>query len=263
MLRLGSSCFLMTTHKILILILFFLILGGEVHAAPQASLQRTIIALYDGKENPDIRNIRIHRFAEMPLNHLGLKLKFFDIHKGLPSLKDLKDVRGVITWFEMDKMPNPLKFLSWANQLMDKGIRWVVFGNLGVNLNMRGEPTPLPMINRYLARLGLKTQGNWKQITYDVKLTHKDPKMVEFERPYKGILPPFQQTYRSDKNSTSFLTAHWGKDLLSIADLNICKPITILDLFIRIWVCLKKPLRVLKPVCNSTLHLWKLTTILG
>jgi len=209
----------MTTRKILIFLLLIFPLCGKVIAAEQPSLPRTIIALYDGIENPIIRETRIHRFVEMPLNHLGLKLKFIDIHKDLPSLKELEDVRGVITWFDADKMADPLKFLSWADQLMDKGIRWVVLGNLGVNANMRGVPTPLPMINRYLSRLGLQTQGNWKQITYDVKLTHKDAQMVEFERPYKGILSPFPQTYRSDKNSTVFLTASWGKDLVSKSDL--------------------------------------------
>jgi polysaccharide biosynthesis protein PelA len=214
----------MTIRKILISLLLIFSFCDAGFAAEQPSLSRTIIALYDGKENPDIRATRIHRFVEMPLNHLGLKLKYIDIHKNLPALKDLSDVRGVFTWFDADRMDNPLKFLSWADQLMNKGIRWVVFGNLGVNANLMGTPTPLPLINRYLAKLGLQTQAGWKQITYDVKLTHKDVRMVEFERPYKGILPPFPQIYQSDKNSKVFLTARWGKDLRSQSDLIVLGP---------------------------------------
>jgi polysaccharide biosynthesis protein PelA len=214
----------MTTRNILIPLFLVLIFWGEAQAIPSAPLPRTIIALYDGKENPDIRYSRIHRFAAMPLNHLGLKLKFIDIHKSMPPIEDLQDIRGVITWFETDRMLHPLKFLSWAEQVMDRGIRWVVLGNLGVNANLNGKPTPLPMINRYLARLGLQTQGNWKQITYDVKLTHQNAQMVEFERPYTGILPPFLQTYRADKNNKTFLTASWGKDRISKSDLIVIGP---------------------------------------
>ena len=47
------------------------------------------------------------------------------------------------------------------------------------------------LVNRYLALLGLGTDGRWKTPTYDVKLAIRTPDMVEFERPYQGILPAF------------------------------------------------------------------------
>lgn len=167
---------------------------------------------------------RTHRYVEMPLNHLGLKFKFLDINKPLPPLKDLEDVRGVFTWFESDRMPNPSGFLRWADQLMQKKIKWVIFGNLGANADLQGLKTPLPLVNRYLGQLGLRTQESWKQVTYDVKLIYQDKQMVGFERPYAGILPPFPQVYRLDKSSTAILSASWGKGQAAKSDLIVIGP---------------------------------------
>jgi polysaccharide biosynthesis protein PelA len=201
-----------------------LVFWGPGSADAQPTVPRTIITFYDSKENPDIRLTRTHRYVEMPLNHLGLKFKFLDINRPLPPLKDLGDVRGVFTWFESDRMPNPLEFLSWADRLMDKKIKWVIFGNLGIQADTRGKKTPMPLVNRYLSRLGLRTQESWKQVTYDVKLVYHNKKMVGFERPYAGILPPFPQVYRLDETTTAILSANWGKDLAGKSDLIVIGP---------------------------------------
>lgn len=214
----------MKTRTILSALLIVFIFWGTGFANAQPTVPRTIITFYDSKENPDIRMTRTHRYVEMPLNHLGLKFKFLDINKPLPPLKDLGDVRGVFTWFESDRMPNPLEFLSWADQLMEKKIKWVIFGNLGVQADTRDKKTPLPLVNRYLSRLGLRTQESWKQVTYDVKLAYNNKKMVGFERPYAGILPPFPQVYRLDETTTAILSANWGKDLAGKSDLIVIGP---------------------------------------
>ena len=214
----------MKTQRILLSVLIVLIFWGTGSADVQPNVPRTIITFYDSKENPDIRMTRMHRYVEMPLNHLGLKFKFLDINKPLPPLKNLEDIRGVFTWFESDRMPDPSGFLRWAGQLMDKKIKWVMFGNLGVNADMQGKKTPLPLVNHFLGRLGLRTQDSWKQVTYDVKLIYKDKQMVGFERPYTGILPPFPQVYRLDETTTAILSASWGKDLAAKSDLIVIGP---------------------------------------
>jgi len=212
----------MKTRSILFSILIVLIFLGTGSA--QSPVPRTIVTFYDSKENSDIRMTRAHRYVEMPLNHLGLKFKFLDINKPLPPLKDMKDVRGVFTWFESDRMPNPPAFLRWADQLMDNKIKWVIFGNLGINADTRGQKTPRPLIDRYLGRLGLGTQEHWKQVTYDVKLVYNDKPMVNFERPYTGILAPFPQVYRLNATTTAILSANWGKDLAVKSDLIVIGP---------------------------------------
>lgn len=214
----------MKIRSILFSVLIVLIFWSTGFANTEPTVPRTIITFYDSKENPDIRMTRTHRYVEMPLNHLGLKFKFLDINKPLPPLKDLKDIRGVFTWFESDSMPNPSKFLSWAGQLMDKKIKWVIFGNLGVNADLRGKKTPLPLINRYLGRLGLGTEEHWKQVTYDVKLIYKNKQMLGFERPYAGVLPPFPQVYRLNETTRTILSASWGKDHKAKSNLIVIGP---------------------------------------
>jgi len=61
--------------------------GGDVAAAlaQQAiPVKREILALYDGAQEGDADFTRIHRLAEMPLNHLCFILRFHDIRSKLP-----------------------------------------------------------------------------------------------------------------------------------------------------------------------------------
>ena len=51
---------------------------------PAEPVRREILALYDSREEPRPDQTRIHRFAEMPLNHLGLVVTYWDVNAGLP-----------------------------------------------------------------------------------------------------------------------------------------------------------------------------------
>ena len=188
-------------------------------AGSNEPIPRTILAIYDSLEDEDIRTSRIHRLAEMPLNHLGLVVKYHDIRKGLPLKEDLNGVRGVLSWFQSEKMPSPAKYIEWATGIIDRGIRLVLFGNPGIFYDTKGKATPLPDINRLLGKLGLETDNFWKTITYDVRLIHKDPSMVEFERKYKDILSPFQRIWTREESTLPYLTAAWDKDFKNKVDL--------------------------------------------
>src|ERR1700738_4512097 len=76
--------------------------GGDVAAAlaqEPIPVKREVIALYDGAQEGDADLTRIHRFAEMPLNHLGFILRFHDIRTKLPEPAEMERYRGVLTWF--------------------------------------------------------------------------------------------------------------------------------------------------------------------
>ena len=53
--------------------------------APQL-LKRDVLGLYDGTTEPAAKGTRLHKYLEMPLNHLGYRLTLHDISKGLPPL---------------------------------------------------------------------------------------------------------------------------------------------------------------------------------
>jgi hypothetical protein len=214
--------------KFIHVLLFIIFVQIGLVVAPFASsnepLPRTILAIYDSLEDDDIRTSRIHRLAEMPLNHLGLVVKYHDIQKGLPSNEDLRGVRGVLSWFQSERMPSPTKYIEWVSGIIDQGIRLVIFGNPGIFYDTKGQATPLPEINRLLRKLGLETDNFWKTITYDVRLIYKDPSMVEFERRYKDILSPFQRIWAREESTVSYLTAAWDKDFKNSVDLVVIGP---------------------------------------
>jgi len=188
-----------------------LLLPGVAAGQNGEPLTRTVLAFYNSNEFSDVRATRIHQLAEMPLNHLGLKVRYHDINQPLPTLAEMEGVRGILTWFQNDQMPNPANYVQWAVQAMNRGIRLVVFDDLGIQRNMQGADTPLATVNAYLKPLGLETDGIWKVTTYDVKLQRKLPQLVEFERPHQVPLPSFLQIKKLDENVTTYLEAHWGK----------------------------------------------------
>jgi polysaccharide biosynthesis protein PelA len=190
-----------------ILALLFLIAGcanaglAESNARPAP---RAILAIYDSKYQKDVRDTRIHRLLEMPLNHLGLVVQYQDLNRGLPSVSQMREIRGVLTWFQSDAMERPAEFLSWAEAVIDAGKRFVVIGDLSVGRDLQGRMTPVPVINRFLAKLGVRTE-NWTPVTYDVQVVYKDPLLMDFERPLPAVLPPFDRVKLVDPNVRSHL----------------------------------------------------------
>ncbi|MGE0253393.1 MAG: hypothetical protein AB7N54_02270 [Alphaproteobacteria bacterium] len=178
-------------------LLLALVLAGTTATATRAAEApeaRTILALYDGSDGRPVRFTRIHTWAEMPLNWLGLRVVYRDIRDGLPDLAGYRDLRGIITWFEDDVFDDPDAYLAWANAAIDSGLRYVVLGSLGARASRRGGEVPLATINRFYGRLGLRTSDEFVDLTYDWDVLSADRAMVAFEYPLEGPLPPFEPT---------------------------------------------------------------------
>lgn len=172
---------------------------------------RTILAVYDGRIHKDPRDTRIHRLLEMPLNHLGLVVRYQDLNNGLPPVERLQDVRGILTWFLSGSMARPEEFLTWAESAVDAGKRFVVVGDLGVGQNLRHHVTSVSPINHFLAKLGLRAES-WTPVTYDQRVVYKDPGMMDFERPLPVVLPPFDRMRPIDPRVRSHLIVRRGAD---------------------------------------------------
>ena len=117
-----SRRFAIATH----LVGALLWLMPPVFAAPGAGagrepVRRTVLALYDGGRFPGTRETTVHKLAEMPLNHLGLIVRYHDLRTGVPGPDALRDVRGVLTWFESEVIPNPRAYLRWVEALARSG----------------------------------------------------------------------------------------------------------------------------------------------
>lgn len=176
----------------------------------EGALPRTILALYDSRYMKDTALVPIHQVAEMPLNHLGLIVRYHDVNKPLPSVEQLTDVRGVLTWFQSDAMADPRGFLKWAGAMLDAGKRFLVVGDLSVAFDLKRARTPQAEVDEFWSRLGLKSDGSWRATTYDWKIAAHDDSLVGFERSLGGPLSGFPGVTKIDPNVKSYLTIRRG-----------------------------------------------------
>ncbi len=203
------------------LILLLVVAAGanaQALAAPR-HVPRTILALYDSRYDPEPRSLLLHQIAEMPLNHLGLLVRYHDINTPLPSVQSMEDVRGILTWFRSEEMADPIGFLAWADRALDSGKRFVVIGGIGAGADLKGTLTPAVHLHRFWSKLGLHTDDEWTRITYDWEISVKDPRMLEFERRLTGVLPPFPRVRKVDSRVRSYLVVSRRGDPASASHL--------------------------------------------
>jgi polysaccharide biosynthesis protein PelA len=159
------------------------------------SVRREILAIYDSRQEARPDQTRIHRFAEMPLNHLGFAVSYWDISAGLPNAERTANLRGIITWFHR---PPPASFYQWGLQQLGKGTRMVVLGDSG----LPSGNASLADANRLFAEIGFGLTGALVDITYATRILHRDD-LIGFERPLDPVLPafPIVGTFGSDVSS--------------------------------------------------------------
>lgn len=206
--------------------LAFLVLPAQGYAAKSGSetvVPRTILAFYDRENEGDPRFTNIHRYLEMPLNHLGYKLKYHNINDPLPP--HYSDVMGAIVWFSGKTHKNNVKpWLIWLHQHLNLNRKLLVVGGLGVADKLRDTyPSVMEAINGVLARIGVYDQNSWVNITYDTKVVEKDAQMVEFERKYGGVMPHYMAA-KVTGEGVSHLRVHTPNFGDGLSDLIISHP---------------------------------------
>ncbi|MFO0996104.1 MAG: hypothetical protein U1F33_05415 [Alphaproteobacteria bacterium] len=189
-----------------LLILTAVLLWSTVDATAEQPLSRVVLALYDGKLEREPRVTRIHLMAEMPLNHLGLVVRYHDVTTGLPADAQLHDVRAIMTWFSGTALDNPAEYLSWAERNMRAGRRFIVIGDLGATKSSAGVTVPLSQLNRFWALLGIRDTGRYVVPTYNSRPTYINGKLLNFESPLPAILPSYEVFQAIEPSARSYLT---------------------------------------------------------
>ena len=179
-------------------------------ARAQNAVPRVIVALYDGR-NDDYVYTRLHRPAEMPLNHLGLIVIPFDVSKGLPPDSLMRDARGIITWFSSEPIKDPAAYLAWLDHQTADGKRFVLIGDLGFPADALDALALRARFDRIMGRIGVVWRGSWVSLTYAKRIVAKDAAMVEFERPYPKLLPPYAHTEKTPDARAYLSVARTGQ----------------------------------------------------
>lgn len=176
---------------------------------PARAETRKVLALVDTREEETIRLTRIHSMAEMPLNHLGLDVIYWDVANGLPDLAKWPDLRGVLTWFANDPFVNPRDYIEWLGAAMDRGLKVAVLGQTGVRRSRDGTATPMALINRFFSRLGMRDEDGYSDLNHNTRVVVAD-EVVEFERKLAGVLPGYAMLRPVDPRIKSHLVLRRG-----------------------------------------------------
>lgn len=188
---------------LVILIVSMITLGGvsNLHAAklsdgasqPDGKLvPREILALYSRASEEAPVFTRIHTAAETPLNQMGFTLRYHAVEDGLPEIRNLDNLRGVITWFNAnDVFPNPNAYIDWASLMASKGKRFAILGDFGFSFDKNGNQVSSARIANFLDLIGLKDGDTSVKVTFDVRPIIHDRNMVEFEHTLAGGLPSY------------------------------------------------------------------------
>lgn len=160
--------------------------GAGALAQEPIPIKREILALYDGAQESEADFTRIHRFAEMPLNHLGFILRFQDIRTKLPKPSEIERYRGVLTWFA-GSVSDSDSYLDWAIRVSRMNVRYVILGDVGIAVNSNN----LDAVNQLLALAGVRHDGEYVTPTLGTRVTQEDKSLVEFECRLGPVLPDY------------------------------------------------------------------------
>ncbi|HEY0832727.1 MAG TPA: hypothetical protein VGE72_02360, partial [Azospirillum sp.] len=205
------------------LVLAVLLLAVALPAAAQ-TVPRTVLALYDEAEESRVKLTRIHTMAEMPLNHLGLGVVYWDVGKGLPDLARYPDLRGILTWFASSPFDDPAVFVDWLGAAAARGVRVVSMGQLGIRAARDGRRMPMALVNRFFARFGLRDDDGYSDLTYRSGPAWADPMMIGFERTLGGVLPGYPLLRKVDGRIASHLVMRRGGDPATDSHLIVTGP---------------------------------------
>ena len=159
----------------------------SVARAQPAPVKREILALYDGAQEGDDADLtRIHRFAEMPLNHLGFILRFHNIRTSLPQPNEMERYRGVLTWFA-GPVADSKAYLAWASQVSRMNVRYVILGDVGA----AADAANMAAVNRLLDLAGLRHTGDYVAPTLATRVVQEDGNLLEFECRLGPVLPDY------------------------------------------------------------------------
>ncbi len=147
-------------------------------------VKRSLLAIYDSKAEGGPDKTRLHKLAEMPLNHLGYMLDYHDIHQPLPT--EIGKYRAIITWF-VEPFQDTARYVAWLDKATEAGLKLVVLGELVP----KESDEDAVVLNRVLNRIGLQSANNFVVLTQKSRVVSADPQMVGFEQAIDKALPGF------------------------------------------------------------------------
>ncbi len=206
--------------RVLLILLLF-----PLYAFADEKMPRHVLAFWDSRVNQAVEESLVHRMLEMPLNHLGIDVLYYDIHTPLPDLSQRKDILGILLCFhEETKMKDPKAFIEWAVQAIHLGKKVVIMRNGGFYADLDGNYMPSSVSNRLLEQLGITHTQKYIDYPFGYKVLSASDKLYPAERNYPSILPSFYITKAFDPKACCYLKVGIPGQPDSEADLIVIHP---------------------------------------
>lgn len=179
-------------------------------SASAASVNRDILALWDPKDSgssDDPSVTRIHQRLEFVFNHLGFKLTYHDLNKGLP---DARPYAGIVTWFNEGKF-EPSAYTRWLKGLQKERKKILIIGEPGHKIPNSREGEDLRLVNESFRELGWEFTGVFQDnpALLAVKAS-KGEEFTEFERKFTGEVPSYRVVRNKNPKNHVWLSLTTG-----------------------------------------------------
>ncbi|MGE3780864.1 MAG: hypothetical protein AB7F89_26995 [Pirellulaceae bacterium] len=168
------------------------------------SKDRFVVGLYDGSSEGGADLTRLHRYLELPLNHLGLTIRYHDVSQGLPDTAALARARGIVTWFDRS-VPNHRAYFDWAAKTAAEGVRFAILDAVG----MPQVAEDIEAANTFLNALGVRMTARWVGNSQAGHIIEQNAAMIGFERKLASNLPGYMVVeLQSPSGRTQPATSH-------------------------------------------------------
>ncbi|MCY0149399.1 hypothetical protein OEG84_17195 [Hoeflea sp. G2-23] len=156
-----------------------------------------MLAIYDGSRESSADQTRIHKWLELPLNHLGFRLEYRNVEEMFAERDSSRqDIVFAVSWFDA-QVPNTLQWERWLDQFGEGRLRIAVIGETGF-------PETHDLL---LSRLGLRLEGRIP-VTIATEFRLFDPDIAFFERRPDAVVPPFSVLKATNSSVDPLLGIH-------------------------------------------------------
>ncbi len=186
------------------------VLGPVAAAAMQPAsmaVPRRILALYDGAIGASVKDTAVHGLAAMPLEWLGLTVEYYDVRQALPPIWNQSEYRGVLTWFPEPNLQDYASYVAWVERVAAAGLRMVQIGDAGPKPGSMPTATALALRRRLFAAMGIRSLGQWSDVTIGDRVVKRDSAHTEFEYRFDAGLPAYEIYVPSAPDAVSWLVA--------------------------------------------------------
>ncbi len=196
-------------------------LDRETGRAEARLVSREVLALYDSSQAPGpsqllpTRTNLIHELAEMPLNFLGLRLRYLDVNsERLPDEEEMLRYHGVVTWFQDNRLKGAQSYLLWLRRQITAARRMVVLGTLGAGVDSDTDAAvPEEQVQAAYAAMGLRHSGMHTDNPLLLSVRTQTPGMIGFERSLSGEADYYERIHSLASTNRVYLTIN-RSDLL-------------------------------------------------